>query len=67
MVHHLMPEVEERLAKSQDHLGNIRKMITEDKSYQEIIHEISLVRSELDNITEIAIQDLSEHEQEAVA
>lgn len=41
-------------------------MITQDKSYQEIIHEISLVRSELDNITEIAIQDLSEHEEQAV-
>lgn len=57
-----MPEIEERLSKSQDHLGMIRKMITEDKSYQEIIHEISLVRSELDSITEVAIQDLSEHE-----
>ncbi len=62
MVHHKMPEIEERLSKSQDHLGMIRKMITEDKSYQEIIHEISLVRSELDSITEVAIQDLSEHE-----
>jgi DNA-binding FrmR family transcriptional regulator len=62
-----MPEIEERLAKSQDHLSGIREMITEDKSYQEIIHEISLVRSELDNITEIAIQDLSEHEEQAVA
>ena len=50
MVHHKMPEIEERLTKSQDHLGSIRKMITQDKSYQEIIHEISLVRSELDNI-----------------
>ena len=64
MVHHKMPEIEERLTKSQDHLGSIRKMITQDKSYQEIIHEISLVRSELDNITEIAIQDLSEHEEQ---
>jgi DNA-binding FrmR family transcriptional regulator len=59
-----MPEIEERLTTSQDHLGSIRKMITQDKSYQEIIHEISLVRSELDNITEIAIQDLSEHEEQ---
>ncbi len=66
MVHHKMPEIEERLTKSQDHLDSIRKMITQDKSYQEIIHEISLVRSELDNITEIAIQDLSEHEEQAV-
>ena len=64
MVHHKMPEIEERLTKSHDHLGSIRKMITQDKSYQEIIHEISLVRSELDNITEIAIQDLSEHEEQ---
>jgi DNA-binding FrmR family transcriptional regulator len=61
MVHHKMPEIEQKLANSQDHLNVIRKMITQDKSYQEIIHEISLVRSELDSITEIAIQDLSEH------
>ena len=40
-------------------------MITQDKSHQEIIHEISLVRLELDNITEIAIQDLSEHEEQS--
>jgi DNA-binding FrmR family transcriptional regulator len=66
MVHHKMPEIEQKLANSQDHLNVIRKMITQDKSYQEIIHEISLVRSELDNITEIAIQDLSEHEEQAV-
>ena len=31
MVHHKMPEIEERLTKSQDHLDSIRKMITQDK------------------------------------
>ncbi len=61
MTHHKLPEVEKRLARIEGHVKGIRKMIDEEKSYPEIVQQITAVRAALDGAMEIIIQDLVEH------
>jgi DNA-binding FrmR family transcriptional regulator len=61
MTHHKLPEVEKRLARIEGHVKGIRKMIAEEKSYPEIVQQITAVRAALDGAMEIIIQDLVEH------
>ena len=61
MTHHKLPEVERRLARIEGHVKGIRKMIGEEKSYPEIVQQITAVRAALDGAMEVIIQDLAEH------
>ena len=61
MTHHRRPEVAKRLARIEGHVKGIRKMIDEDRSYADIIQQISAVRAALDGATEVIIQDLVEY------
>jgi CsoR family transcriptional regulator, copper-sensing transcriptional repressor len=61
MTHHRRPEVAKRLARIEGHIKGIRKMVDEDKSYADIVQQVSAVRAALDGITDVIIQDLVEY------
>lgn len=61
MTHHKRPEISRRMARIDGHVKGIRKMIDEDKSYPEIVLQISAVRAALDKVVEVMVQDLVEH------
>lgn len=61
MTHHRRPEVARRLARIEGHIRGIRKMIEEDKTYPEIVQQISAVRAALDGAMEVIVQDLVEY------
>ena len=61
MAHHKRPEISKRLARIEGHVRGIKKMIDQDKSYPEIVQQISAVRAALDSVVEVMVQDLVEH------
>jgi CsoR family transcriptional regulator, copper-sensing transcriptional repressor len=61
MTHHKRPEISKRMARIEDYVKGIRKMLDDDKSYPEIVQQISAVRGALDSVVEVMIQDLVEH------
>jgi DNA-binding FrmR family transcriptional regulator len=61
MAHHKKPEISKRMARIEGHVKGIRKMLEEDKSYPEIVQQISTVRGALDSVVEVIVQDLVEH------
>lgn len=60
MAHHKLPEVAKRMARIEGHVKGIRKMIDEEKSYPEIVQQITAVRSALDSVMEVIVEDLVE-------
>jgi CsoR family transcriptional regulator, copper-sensing transcriptional repressor len=61
MTHHKRPELARRLARIEGHVKGIRKMVDEDKSYADIVQQISAVRAALDSVIEVMVQDLVEY------
>lgn len=61
MTHHKRPEVSRRLARIEGHVKGVRKMVDENKSYPDIVQQVSAVRAALDGVIEVIIQDLVEH------
>ncbi len=61
MTHHKRPEISKRMARIEGHVKGIRKMLDEDKSYPEIVQQISAVRGALDSVVEVMVLDLVEH------
>jgi CsoR family transcriptional regulator, copper-sensing transcriptional repressor len=61
MTHHKRPEISKRMARIEGHVKGIRKMLEDDKSYPEIVQQISAVRGALDSVVEVMVQDLVEH------
>lgn len=61
MTHHKRPELAIRLARIEGHVKGIRKMVDEDKSYADIVQQISAVRAALDGVVEVMVQDLVEY------
>ncbi len=55
-----MPDVSKKMARIEKHVGSIRKMIRKDKSYPQLMRQICVVHSELENVEEIIVQDLAE-------
>ncbi len=60
MSKHKRPEVDTRLSKIEGHVRAIRKMIQEDRTYREIVHQVAAVRSSLDGVIEVIVDDLVE-------
>ena len=49
------------LPELKDMLKSIRKMIEEDKTYPEIVQQVSAVRASLDSLTQVIVEDLVEY------
>ncbi len=60
MSRHKRPEVDIRLSKIEGHVKAIRKMVLEDRSYPEIVHQVAAVRASLDGVIEVIVDDLVE-------
>jgi CsoR family transcriptional regulator, copper-sensing transcriptional repressor len=60
MTHHKKPQISKRLARIEGHVRGIQRMVNEDKSYADIVQQIS-ARAALDGVVEVMIQDLVEH------
>ena len=61
MTHHKKHELANRIARIEGHVKAIRKMIEEDKSYPEIVQQVSAVRASLDSLTQVIVEDLVEY------
>lgn len=61
MTHHKNPELKRRLARIEGHVRAISKMVDEERSYPEIVQQVSAVRSALDGVTEVIVQDLLDY------
>jgi CsoR family transcriptional regulator, copper-sensing transcriptional repressor len=60
MSRHRRPEVDQRLARIEGHVRSIRKMLLEERTYPEIVHQVSAVRASLDSVVEVIIEDIVE-------
>ncbi len=60
MSRHRRPEVEDRLARIEGHVRAIRKMLQEERTYPEIVHQVAAVRASLDGVIEVIVDDLVE-------
>lgn len=60
MSKHKRPEVDARLARIEGHVRAVRKMLHEDRTYPEIVHQVVAVRASLDGIIEVIVDDLVE-------
>lgn len=45
MTHHKKPEISKRLARIEGHVRGIQRMVNQDKSYADIVQQISAVRA----------------------
>ncbi len=60
MSRHRRPEVEDRLARIEGHVRAIRKMLQEERTYPEVVHQVAAVRASLDGVIEVIVDDLVE-------
>jgi len=56
-VHKSRKEVAERLSKVEGHVHGIRKMVDEDRSCSDLLLQIAAVRSALDKVAKIILED----------
>ena len=54
----MRPQVNNRLARIEGHVRAIRKMLQEDRTYAEIVHQVAAVRASLDGVIEVIVGDL---------
>ncbi len=60
MSRHRRPEVEAGLARIEGHVRAIRKMLQDERTYPEIVHQVAAVRASLDGVIEVIVDDLVE-------
>lgn len=60
MASHKRPEVDRRLARIEGHVRSVRTMLHEERSYTEIVQQISAVKSALDSVIQVIVDDLVE-------
>ncbi len=53
-------DVSRRIARIHGHVHGIAEMLDEGRSYSEIVHQISAVRSSLDSVIQVIVDDLVE-------
>jgi DNA-binding FrmR family transcriptional regulator len=60
MASHKRNDVAKRVARIHGHVHAINKMLEEDRSYTEVVHQIVAVRSALDSVIQVIVDDLVE-------
>ncbi len=53
----MRPQVNNRLARIEGHVRAIRKMLQEDRTYAEIVHQVAAIRASLDGVIEVIVGD----------
>src|SRR5260370_2342256 len=57
---HNRPEVDTRLARIEGHVKAVRTMLSDNRTYPEIVHQIAAVRASLDGVIDGIVEDLVE-------
>jgi len=60
MSSHKRKDVAKRLARIHGHVHGIMEMVNDDRSYSEIVQQISAVKAALDSTIQVIVQDLVE-------
>jgi DNA-binding FrmR family transcriptional regulator len=60
MSNHKRLEVDTRLARIEGHVKAVRTMLNDNRTYPEIVHQIAAVRSSLDGVIDVIVEDLVE-------
>ncbi|HVC26881.1 MAG TPA: metal-sensitive transcriptional regulator [Nitrososphaerales archaeon] len=60
MASHRREDVARRIAKIHGHVHAINEMLDAGRSYPEIVHQVVAVRSALDSVTQVIVEDLVE-------
>ncbi len=60
MSNHKRPEVDARLARVEGHVKAVRTMLSDNRTYPEIVHQIAAVRASLDGVIDVIVEDLVE-------
>ncbi len=61
MPNHHRDDVVRRLARIEGHLHAVHRMVNEDRSYPEVVRQIAAVRSSLDAVLQVIVDDLVEN------
>jgi DNA-binding FrmR family transcriptional regulator len=57
---HKRKDVAKRVARIHGHIHAVKEMLDEGRSYSEIVHQIAAVRSALDSVIQVIVDDLVE-------
>ena len=60
MANHKREDVARRIARIHGHVHAINEMLDDGRSYTEIVHQIVAVRSALDSVVQVIVDDLVE-------
>ncbi|MDG6924951.1 MAG: metal-sensitive transcriptional regulator [Nitrososphaerota archaeon] len=60
MADHKRKDVAKRVARIHGHIHAVKEMLDEGRSYSEIVHQIAAVRSALDSVIQVIVDDLVE-------
>ena len=60
MASHRRADVSRRVARIHGHVRAISEMLDDGRSYSEIVHQIVAVRSALDSVIQVIVEDLVE-------
>jgi len=60
MSNHKRPEVDTRLGRIEGHVKAVRTMLSDNRTYPEIVHQIAAVRASLDGVIDVIVEDLVE-------
>ena len=60
MGNHKRKDVARRVARIHGHVHGVSKMLDEGRSYSEVVHQIAAIRSALDSVVQVIVDDLVE-------
>lgn len=60
MANHKRKDVARRVARIHGHVHAVKEMLDEGRSYTEVVHQIAAIRSALDSVIQVIVDDLVE-------
>ncbi|MGA1975980.1 MAG: metal-sensitive transcriptional regulator [Conexivisphaerales archaeon] len=60
MANHKRKDVTRRIARIHGHVHGVKEMLDDGRSYSEIVHQIVAIRSALDSVIQVMVDDLVE-------
>ena len=60
MANHRRKDVSRRVARIHGHVHAVKEMLDDGRSYSEVVHQIAAIRSALDSVIQVIVDDLVE-------
>jgi DNA-binding FrmR family transcriptional regulator len=60
LANHKRKDVARRVARIHGHVHAVKEMLEEGRSYSEVVHQIAAIRSALDSVIQVIVDDLVE-------